>query len=80
MALGIFYLCVQVPTAVRDPNMFEHGLPCGLCHKQLDSVECLPTDLWQREQQPQPCGVEDSSWVRQLHSFIRDNDMYGGCH
>ena len=49
LALGIFYLCVQVSTALRDPNMFEHGLPCRLCHNQLDSVDCLPTNLWQCE-------------------------------
>jgi hypothetical protein len=60
--------------------MFEHGLPCRLCHNQLDSVDCLPADLWQCQQQPQPCGVEASSWIRQLHiSFIRDNDVHSGC-
>jgi len=76
----MFNLCVQVPSAVREPNMFEHGLPCRLYHNQLDSVDCLPADLWQCEQQPQPCGVEASSWIRQLHiKFIGDNNVHGGC-
>jgi hypothetical protein len=60
--------------------MRSNDVPGRLHRDIMEPVDCLPADLWQCQQQPQPCGVEASSWIRQLHiSFIRDNDVHGGC-
>jgi hypothetical protein len=46
--------------------MLEHGLPCRLCHNQLDSMESMRTNLWQCSKQPQSHCVKPSHWIWQL--------------